>query len=186
MILHRLKQETSVYHIQIERDLILLQNNIAIDTYCHMLQRFWGFYCPVEKQIGMITIGHTFDFEQRRKRMLLELDLQALGVSSLPPTCENLPALQSMAQAIGCLYVLEGATLGGRIIAKHIEKILGLGPQNGCAFFHSYGRDVGSMWRSFGALVMAYAAESGTEEIIVLSACETFKKLRSWLLKDDV
>jgi light-regulated signal transduction histidine kinase (bacteriophytochrome) len=32
----------------------------------------------------------------------------------------------SFAQALGCLYVLEGATLGGQIISRHVQQLWGL------------------------------------------------------------
>ena len=38
----------------------------------------------------------------------------------------RLPPLETQADAFGCLYVLEGATLGGRVISRHIERALGL------------------------------------------------------------
>ena len=57
---------------------------------------------------------------------------------------------------MGCLYVLEGATLGGVVIRRHPEQKLRLGPDNGAAFFHAYGPDTGRRWREFcGALELA-------------------------------
>lgn len=44
----------------------------------------------------------------------------------------------SAEQALGVLYVLEGASQGGRLIARHLGKVLALDGDNGASFFSSY------------------------------------------------
>jgi len=64
----------------------------------------------------------------RRKLPLLERDLRALGIAPCavrPPA----PRLPDAAAALGALYVLEGATLGGRVIHRHVAGPLGLTPE---------------------------------------------------------
>ena len=80
------------------------------------------------------------------------------------------------------MYVLEGSTLGGAIIARHVERELGLQVDTGCAFFRSYGRNVGRMWKEFGARLLAVSGPE-TDEIIIASANRTFEGLRTWLTR---
>ena len=51
MILIKLKQATQAYHEKIERELDILNTDVSLWKYSHLLQRFWGFYVPVETQI---------------------------------------------------------------------------------------------------------------------------------------
>lgn len=81
------------------------------------------------------------DFGSRRKSGLLERDIARLG-GDLPPAVPF--AIHSLAGALGALYVCEGATLGGRVIAPHVIKMLGGAVP--VSFFVSYGDDVSRMW----------------------------------------
>ena len=63
-----------------------------------------------------------------------------------------------IAEGIGCLYVLEGSTLGGQFILRALQERLGLSPDREARFFASYGKHVGSMWKSFGSFAEQYAA----------------------------
>ncbi|MAN53044.1 MAG: hypothetical protein CMG77_14480 [Marinimicrobium sp.] len=46
------------------------------------------------------------------------------------------PPLDSTEEALGVLYVLEGASQGGRVIARALNRSLGLESSNGADFFH--------------------------------------------------
>lgn len=61
----------------------------------------------------------------------------------------DLPALPALPEALGCHYVLEGSTLGGQVISRHLQKTMGVVPGRGGSFFASEGRDMGVMWRAF-------------------------------------
>ena len=108
------------------------------------------------------------DFAQRQRAHLLRADLQALGmkdstVASLP-RCQELPKIDDCFDGLGCLYVLEGSTLGGKLIARELERRFGLDQQSGAAFFNSYGADVGSMWMEFCLAVRTYVGDPKQRE----------------------
>jgi heme oxygenase (biliverdin-IX-beta and delta-forming) len=48
---------------------------------------------------------------------------------------------------LGALYVMEGSTLGGQFLARHVEQVLGLTPGQGNAYFQGHGEATGAMWR---------------------------------------
>ncbi len=54
---------------------------------------------------------------------------------------------------LGAMYVLEGSTLGGRYIARHVESILGIAPGVGDAYFQGHGEATGAMWREVTARI---------------------------------
>jgi len=66
-----------------------------------------------------------FDYVERLKTPRLEQDLIALDATvdelAKNPRCGELPELAAISQALGCLYVIEGATLGGRTITRHLQ-----------------------------------------------------------------
>jgi heme oxygenase len=74
--------------------------------------------------------------------------LRVLGVDQLHLDDAQPLARANLNFAVGCLYVLEGATLGGQFISRHLAT-LGIGPANGGLFFHGYGAKTGEMWKSF-------------------------------------
>ncbi len=84
------------------------------------------------------------------------------------------------AAAFGALYVLEGSTLGGQVIAKHIGRQLGLTAERGCRYYAAHGRETGAMWKAF-RLRLAEEATRDEADAIVISATATFDAMRHWL-----
>jgi heme oxygenase len=187
MILTRLKQATQLDHQAIEARVDLLNRLGSLADYRRLLERFWGFYAPIEQQlaIGPDWAGYGFDIQQRMKAPALARDLGALGLAPAAlaalPLCRALPAPGSFSHRLGCLYVLEGATLGGQIIAREARGRLGLTPEHGCSFFASYGEHVGTMWRAFRALLLQAAVDEEAEADLVRGAHETFEAFGKWL-----
>ena len=101
---------------------------------------------------------------------------------SSPP--ELTTRLDSIQRVLGCLYVIEGATLGGQVITRHLEKNLGITPESGGAFFAGYGAETGARWKEFCALLTAAAERVSGEDEIVASANDTFATLGRWLFPD--
>ena len=74
--------------------------------------------------------------------------------------------------------MVEGATLGGRIIGRHLRDGLGLNASTGASFFAGYGEQTGAMWTRLTAHVDA-APFVDTEEA-ASAAVETFETLLAW------
>jgi heme oxygenase len=124
-----------------------------------------------------------FDWPRRRKTPLLRRDLCSAGdspevVTGLP-RCSDLPDVDGFPQALGCLYVLEGATLGGQVVTRYLTGVPGLENVTWFSFFSSYGAEVGPMWREFGEFLTIQSR--GADEAIVQAACATFTTLAHWL-----
>jgi heme oxygenase (biliverdin-IX-beta and delta-forming) len=81
---------------------------------------------------------------------------------------------------LGCLYVLEGATMGGRMITRHLQATFGITPDAGGRFFDGYGADTGKMWQSTRQLLVRGAPDLPSENAMVASAITTFACLRRW------
>lgn len=184
-----LKQRTRIHHDALERKMAPLLGTVSIHTYTALLQKLFGYYKPLEERIAALPGWHNLpvDLGRRQKAPLLARDLLWLKVTqpqlSLLPQCERLPEVKSITQALGCLYVLEGATLGGQIIGRHLKKNLALDEDRGCAFFCSYGDEVGLMWKCFRETLSSHCSKHGRteEKQLVTSARETFVSLDYWL-----
>ena len=181
-VLSRLKNETRPQHEAIENALDLMSEGLTTEGYRYRLERLYGFYRPVEQIVyNLDGWPAALEIQARRKTPLLEADLRALGIATPNelPRCQDLPDLRTLPRAFGCLYVMEGATLGGQFITRHIRRVLGIGPETGGRFFQSYGDDVGPRWKGFRAALAAYASPANEDEV-VRGAAETFEKLHRW------
>ena len=183
-ILVRLRSETRSEHAAIEVALDLTSPVLTRAAYLHTLERLYGFYRPLEaglRGVGALA-GRGLELEARcNKAHLLELDLQVLGADPRRlPRCLGLPPYASMARGVGCLYVLEGATLGGQVISGHVRRVLGITPDSGGQFFHGYGKRTGAMWQAFRSAVAAIVITPDEQDEAVAAASSTFRALRRW------
>ena len=180
MLLQELRARTQPSHDRLEAVVDIIGRCRERARYRRLLEQFYGFYAPLEAALAAAPLPASVAFERRRKTPLLVRDLHALtppGPSpSELPLCRALPHVNTLPSALGCLYVLEGATLGGQIIARHLAAG-GLGPNTGAAFFHSYGPDVGRLWKSFGRALTEAVTDRPAQETAIASACETFAAL---------
>jgi heme oxygenase (biliverdin-IX-beta and delta-forming) len=182
-LLERLKIETRPAHDRIEKAMDLERRLTSKDLYVGLLIRFYGFHSAWEEAAGAKAPDPDF-FRQRCKTSLLVKDLRALGMGSGEirrlPRCRSLMPLPAPEAVLGSMYVVEGSTLGGAIIARDVERTLSLTAETGCAYFRSYGRDTARMWKSFGAMLLS-ASSPETDDLIVRSADQTFDVMHDWL-----
>ncbi|QRM29796.1 biliverdin-producing heme oxygenase [Microvirga sp. VF16] len=182
-LLERLKIETRAAHDRIEAAIDLDRRISSRDAYRDLLIRFYGFHEAWESEALEAAPDRTF-FQSRCKAQLLARDIEALGLTSdeiiqLPQGRPLMP-LRAPEAVLGSMYVVEGSTLGGAIIAREVERKLGLNAETGCAYFRSYGRDIAAMWKSFGAVLLE-ASSPETDDLIVASAQQTFDVMHDWL-----
>src|SRR5215813_6596790 len=185
MILTRLKQKTFLYHERLEKKLDLFHGVHTFDDYRRLLGKFLGFYEPAEEALETTFnwSAINFDFTSRKKTPLLMRDLHSLGIEDtlLLPRCKTLPALDTLPQAFGCLYVFESATLGWGIVLNHLSRTLGVSRQDGGEFFNSYGDRVVAMWHDFAQQLRAYASRPDIEEAVIMAAIDTLVHMDHWM-----
>ncbi|NJL05321.1 MAG: biliverdin-producing heme oxygenase [Chloroflexaceae bacterium] len=169
----------------------LMSDRLTHTDYVSLLSRMYGFYVPLETCLSQFEPSWQqcgIEFNHRRKVPLLEQDLLAGGLTldalHQLPHCTSIPRMQSFPQAVGVLYVLEGATLGGQMISRQIALQLGLHLEREVAFFSSYRSKTGAMWKQLSVQINSYAetAFSHTDmATMLLSAQATFQTLDDWL-----
>jgi heme oxygenase (biliverdin-IX-beta and delta-forming) len=182
-LLERLRVETRPAHDRIEQAIDLAGRMGSLAGYRATLERFYGFHVVWEAAAEPLIADGEF-FQPRKKTDLLLRDLRALGASDAAiaslPVCDGLMPLSSPAAAFGSMYVIEGSTLGGAIISKHVERALGVHPEAGSAYFHSYGPATGRMWTKFRARLLSLSSAT-MDDAIVASAQRTFAVMQTWL-----
>jgi heme oxygenase (biliverdin-IX-beta and delta-forming) len=183
-ILSRLRLETRLEHTALEDVLDLMNTELTRQAYCYRLKVFYGFYAPFEEALKLRLENMRFPDELANrldKTALLRNDLNYLGVDlENISTCQKLPRLEFITEILGSIYVVEGATLGGRIITKHVKDTLNIWPTNGGSFFQGYGDATAMMWQGMRQLLVNGAHNASAENAIVASAIETFTALRNW------
>jgi heme oxygenase len=188
-ILAALRRRTRREHDAIERSIALMRDDLTVGVYTRTIERFYGFWLPMEAQLratlGLRECG--FNLIEREKAGLLALDLRALsaGDPASLPLCADLPDVSDVASALGCLYVIEGATLGGQVIKRHLRARLNVTPESGGRFFHGYGAETGSMWQAFCSELGAHARTLESHGRTIDAAIATFRSLRQWLERDE-
>jgi heme oxygenase (biliverdin-IX-beta and delta-forming) len=185
MIMAKLKEATRQQHEGVEKSVDIMSQMFSIEDYKALLIKFYRFYSAIEPKFEAFDLKETgFDLDIRRKTLLLENDLGKLDLSEVAKTLpgfKDLPEINSIDQAFGCLYVIEGSTLGGQIINRHLKQHLGLTPENGGSFFNGYGEKTGMMWKEFCEIVTNYDAKSNNSEDIIKAAKATFESINTCL-----
>ena len=175
--LEKLREQTRAHHSSMDGLLNILNSQFSLDDYKRLLGLFYGFYAALDPQLTVLS-----DNQARHKSPLLKQDLTTLGVEvSHLPLCQQLPDTSTAAHQMGCMYVIEGSTLGGQMISRHLETQMGITADNGGRFFNSYGSQVGPMWKTFCNELDAFTtAHPDAQDDVVAAACQTFETLGNW------
>jgi len=190
MIIKALREKTRPHHQAIERNRLLtelLRPTLTRDVYTEVLARFYGFLKPLEELLlqNGVEAGLEALLKDRLKTDLLEGDLGQMGVDvdalRRIPLCSELPACDRPSKCMGILYVLEGSTLGGQMIAAAVKNSLGIDTGSGAAYFNGYGTSTRTMWEGTCRLLEKYDQGTETERAeTVAAAADTFDRLNRW------
>ncbi len=136
MDIELLRRATAEDHAAVEGAIPLMESGLVLGEYVAVLRRMYGMVAAWERlceRDGPRWMQPMM--KERQRRALLEEDLRNLG-SELPDgDAPRLPEFGSDAQFLGAMYVMEGSRLGGLMIAKHVEGVLGLEAGRGDAYF---------------------------------------------------
>lgn len=186
MLTEKIKAATQHYHQETEKILVgKMKSMRSAGDYAHILQLFYGYFGGLELLIDQyINTQNLPDHNERRKTAALATDLANLG-SVLPQKAINteLPKINNALQAFGALYVIEGSTLGGKIISKMVQQHLGMNDGKGLSFFNGYGDETGKKWKSFQQILNEIAPSQTEQDEVIDAANNTFEKFRDWMVK---
>lgn len=185
--LQELKNATRSHHRRVEDVFKIMSPNLTLQKYQFWLGKLYGFYAPLEFALDAYATSTSLNCDTRYKSALIIRDLSNLGVSATEigqlPLCQPIPAVTEINHYLGVLYVLEGATLGGSIISKHLVKTLELANAESLSFFQPYGPDPLPHWQAFQKQLLELT-EPDNIDMLISTACMTFDCLSDWLATD--
>jgi heme oxygenase len=163
----RLREATQADHRRLESRIDVLGRIATCDGRRGLIARFHALHVDGEAAMTPWLAGlDGLDFAARRRSPALKRDLAAVGGATLPS--EPIP-VGGVGEALGLMYVLEGSTLGGRVIRKQVAARGG--DMAGLSFLDPYGDGVGERWRSFLAVLEA----EPDVDAVVAGACAGFR-----------
>jgi heme oxygenase len=183
-VLATLRAATAEFHEQVERALDLLAPGLDRPRLAAVLARLHGFWSAAEAGLEDWARRRPADaarlqWARRRRTALFAADLVALGADPAGAAVPDLPAVPATDEALGRLYVLEGSTLGGTFIDRHLTGLPGLGGVQVSAF-SPYGPETGAMWHAYRQATREHVRTGGDAHRVVAAARGTFAALAEW------
>jgi heme oxygenase (biliverdin-IX-beta and delta-forming) len=185
----RLRQASADQHQRLDRGLrYLLSDTLSRDRYADLLAALFGFYVPLEEYLcHWEATSRPLALPLIRRAGLLERDLAAFGMEpDRVPRCAEMPKLTTIDHVAGAIYVVEGACLGGQVIARGVMQRLRITRENGAAFFNGDGARTGVRWKHVLAWLDQRDRGSCVRDEIATGACRTFAALSQWLMAREV
>lgn len=183
LILSELRIATTRHHQGLEKRIPFFSADLVL--YTRLVGAYYGFYRPLENLLFPLAMNIAdLDWLIRSKTPSLEADLYALGLDAAAiqalPQCRFTLQVTSVAEVLGVLYVLEGATLGGQSLRNGFYARLGIDEHSGGRFFAVYGTATLLMWRGF--LACLYEVRDPVDRAqSVVAALATFNAFETWL-----
>lgn len=121
---NRLREATSAAHARLDHHPVLgalVTDELSIEQYAAALAAL----CGPQRAMEAATLGAGLPagYSIPIRSDALVQDLADLGVPDWPH-CKDWPDCDSIAGAVGVLYVMEGSRLGGQLIARKLERSL--------------------------------------------------------------
>ena len=139
--LDRLRAATRSAHDRLELRLDAVEQLTDQARRGALLHRYAALHLPADDALSThLEDLEGLDWHERSRAPLL----QHLAGPKRPP---DFPQPSSRAEALGMLYVLEGSTLGGRLILRELAR-RGV-EDTDLAFLDPYGAETGRLWRGF-------------------------------------
>ena len=180
-----LREATGDAHRALEDELDLLRPPLSRERFAAVIAGFLGFHAVWEPALQRdsafsdILVGRS-RLECARSD-LIALGLTREAVAALPLCAEAARPTRTFGGVVGSLYVMEGSTLGGKVITRALAQAPWL-PVSGLTYFDPYGDATGEMWRRFKQQARQLRPEPAWSEVEA-GALDTFNILRRWLTR---
>lgn len=181
----RLTRNTRDAHRKAEHALNVPLAFSSRDNYAALLARLWSVHEAYEQRLAsMDWRSQGIAFESRRRARWLAEDLAALGVPRSIPV-KPLARIATIEEGLGCLYVLEGSSLGQQILLRKALRLPDVSVARCTRFLHGHGSSTRAMWDYFVDVLNTYPSVGNAATQIERGALEAFRNF-SVALKQDV
>lgn len=188
-VLRLLRTGTAAEHEDVERTLDLLDPSLTRHRLAQVLDAMHGFWRAAEAGLDDWAArcpadAEGVDWPRRRRAALFASDLRQLGAPA-SDAAPLLPSVPGTDEALGRMYVLEGSTLGGVFIDRHLAALPELAGVT-VGSFSPYGSETGAMWAAFRRSTRARVSAGGDAAAMLASARTTFSDLAGWCRRAGV
>jgi heme oxygenase len=176
----RLDRDTRTHHARadVER-LALLRPNALRDEYVDYLVKLYGFEAPIEEALANAP-DLAAVVRYRRRSELLAADLMTLGKNPVALRSIDPPAIASLAEALGWLYVVERGRLMHGILHRHLAKVLRTEVSTAGCYLASHIGSAGARRHELGVALDRVARSVLTAQVISATAHAAFRRERRW------
>lgn len=180
IFMQELRSATEPMHKGLEANSIskkLMSPGANLTDYAFYLRCMGEVIKTFDDQILPAVSGVITDSDQRKKYADIQQDLGFLYASGAEKI-ETKPFTgftgnRSLAYTLGYCYVIEGSTLGGRVILKQVGPILKL-ENGGTRFFAGYGAETGTFWKSFMQHFCMHILQNNLQQEAIQGAIDGF------------
>ena len=149
-------------------------STIGLADYRDLIARLYGFYLPFEVALEIVP--------ERTNSLAADLDVMGpKAPRERVSICGALPRLDSAYRRLGALYVAEGSALGGRALARKLDRLLGEYDVAGRRFFVGRGAGTNAAWKRYLLRLAAAPTDPSVHAEIIEGAVETFAAFEDWL-----
>jgi heme oxygenase len=179
--IQKLRQETETDHHNVEAAVSLIHPGLKSAEYVQCLQRMYGVVAAWEERAAeMAPEWLQPSLLARQRRLHLKLDLARFGAAEKDDGRPVLPEMNNLPSLLGTMYVMEGSTLGGQLIARHVEVALHLSEGQGSSYFRGHGSQTGPLWKEFCEMLKLRIPDEQTDAVVV-SAKAMFSTFGIWM-----
>lgn len=168
MLSDYLKQKTAEYHDAAEllfNSQKIFSKTFTLEDYKKIIYNNYLMLFYAEDKIFRLLedkYGEKLHLVDRKKLPLIEKDFQSLHLSNDQPYSFN---IENELEALGALYVIEGSTLGGNVIAKQLSRTEGFEDLK-FNFFGCYQENTGLMWKNFKDVIDSDIEEPNYDQVL--------------------
>ncbi len=183
-VLERLREGTRGAHDRLEAAAMsgrIMDGSLGAEEYKQLIQVHYIVHRELEALLEEKKVEEHFPelhMKEREKMPLLKKDVEELAINREKlnaPAAGQLPQLEEPYGPLGCIYVMEGATLGGMVIVKSLRKNEQLAGIDNFHYFGCYGSGTSRQWKSFLEVLKEKGQGEEAKEQIVKAARMTYE-----------
>ena len=187
-----LRAQTSVAHERLHEHssfVALFNQSLDLDGYRALMQRFYGFYVPLERAISA-ALHPQASYAYVPRADFIAQDLVDLGLDAATikeaPTCTALSAIVTPQALGGVLYVIEGSTLGASPIDRAAQRLLDCDTPQGRGFWAWSRAQNKQRWHLANQYLAVLDRSGAPMQPLADGARKTFEALGDWLAPLDL
>jgi heme oxygenase len=184
MITERLKAETAQLHRETEQVSYgdkIMSGRLTPAEYTEMIEKNYIMHALVEKALAAyapLQNIENLDIDKRYKTPSLVNDMNLLG-QALPSLPVVDITINSLEEALGMMYVLEGATLGGSYILKALLRTESMSAVKEYNYYGVYGDLIGPYWKNFQQVLLSNITTKEQEDQTIAAASKAFELFKN-------